>query len=83
MPVVASFEGIKIQFYWDEHPPPHFHAEYAEYRAQIDIETLRVLRGGLPASQLRKVRAWAESRKRQLRQAWFQCLDDGLPSKVE
>jgi hypothetical protein len=24
MPTVAMVDGIKIQFYWDEHPPPHF-----------------------------------------------------------
>jgi hypothetical protein len=37
MPTVPMFDGIKIQFYWGEHPPPHFHAEHAEYVALIDI----------------------------------------------
>jgi len=32
---VANIDGIKIQFYWDDHPPSHFHAEFGEYRAQI------------------------------------------------
>ena len=82
MPVVATFDGIKIQLYWDEHPPPHFHAEDAEYRAQIAIDTLRVLKGGLPTPPLRKVRAWAASRKRQLHLGFLQCLNDGLPSKI-
>jgi hypothetical protein len=26
MPVVAIVDGVKIEFYPDEHPPPHFHA---------------------------------------------------------
>ena len=81
MPIVSMFDGIKIMLYWDEHPPPHFHAEYAEYRAQIAIDTLRVLKGGLP-TPLRKVRAWAASRKKQLHHGWLQCLDDGSPSKI-
>ena len=39
MPVVAMVDGVKIEFYPDEHPPPHFHARYAEFVAQIDIRT--------------------------------------------
>ena len=38
MPTVATFNGIKIEFYFDEHPPPHFRARYAEFIAQIDME---------------------------------------------
>ena len=38
MPTVAVIDGIKIEFYFDEHPPPHFHAKYAEYRAVIRID---------------------------------------------
>jgi len=37
MPVVAIVDGVKIEFYPDEHPPPHFHARYAEFVAQIEI----------------------------------------------
>jgi len=48
MPVVAIVDGVKIEFYPDEHPPPHFHARYAEFVAQIEIRTSRVLRGSLP-----------------------------------
>jgi len=31
VPVVAIVDGVKIEFYPDEHPPPHFHARYAEW----------------------------------------------------
>jgi hypothetical protein len=30
MPTVAIADGIKIQFYFNEHPQPHFHAAFAE-----------------------------------------------------
>jgi hypothetical protein len=26
--------------YWDDHPPPHFHALYGEHEAQYNIATL-------------------------------------------
>ena len=40
MPTISSFYGIVIQMFWRDHAPPHFHALYAEYEAQIDIRTL-------------------------------------------
>lgn len=82
MPVVAVIDGVKILLYWDEHPPVHFHAEYAEYRAQISLDTLQIMEGWLPAPQLRKVTAWAEPRKRQLLMAWMACESDQHPGKI-
>ncbi len=63
MPVVAIINEIKIWFYNDDHPPPHFHAKYAEHEALIDIDTLKIIVGFLPRAQYRKVVAWAETRK--------------------
>jgi hypothetical protein len=52
MPTVAIVEGVKIQLFAQEHPPPHFHAVFAEYRAQIDIASLEIycLLGGFKRS---------------------------------
>jgi hypothetical protein len=36
VPAVAIVDGVKIEFYPDEHPPPHFHARHAEFVAQIE-----------------------------------------------
>ena len=43
MPTISMFYGIVIQMFWKEHPPPHFHALYAEYEALINIQTLEVM----------------------------------------
>ncbi len=83
MPTVATFDGIKVQLFNDEHPPPHFHAVYAEYRASILIETLAIDHGHLPSPQLRKVVAWAASRKSALFAAWALCLADNNPGKIK
>jgi hypothetical protein len=83
MPTAATVDGIKIQFYYDEHPPPHFHAIAAEYRASIDIATLEVVEGWLPRAQLRKVKSWAESRQEGLLVAWGRCRADQAPGDVE
>ena len=38
MPEISLFYGIKITMYWDDHNPPHFHAEYGKYKAIFDID---------------------------------------------
>jgi hypothetical protein len=82
MPTVTILDGIKIQFYWDEHPPPHFHAEYGEYRALIEIETLEMLGGHIPRPQYRRVVSWAGTRKAALLEAWVKCRSDLNPGKI-
>lgn len=57
MPVIALFLGIKITMYYDEHNPPHFHAEYAGRSASVDIQNGCVTRGALPNRQLKFVLA--------------------------
>ena len=82
MPTVAVFDGIKIQFYWTEHPPPHFHAEYAEFVALIDIRTLEIVEGDLPKPQYRKVVAWARPRLGELMRAWSVAAADENPGRI-
>ena len=60
MPRISAFYGIVIAMYFDDHPPPHFHARYGEHEAQIEILTARVLNGHLPRSALRLVQEWCE-----------------------
>jgi hypothetical protein len=82
MPTVAIVEGVKIQFYPRDHRPMHFHAVFAEHRAQIDLQTLGVLKGYLPPAKLRVVIAWAESRRTELRRAWDEVMAKRKPEKI-
>jgi hypothetical protein len=34
MPEISRFLGIVISIYYNEHNPPHFHAEYGEFQIQ-------------------------------------------------
>ena len=56
--------------YFDEHNPPHFHVKYNEYRASIEIKTLNVLVGLLPAKVRGLVEEWAELHREELLQMW-------------
>jgi hypothetical protein len=83
MPVVAIINGIKIEFYFDEHPPPHFHARYGEFVAQIDIEALEIIKGSLPRPQMRTIQQWAAARRPALRIAWEACRAGASPGSIE
>jgi hypothetical protein len=58
MPAIGTFYGIPIRMFFNDHPPPHFHARYREFEATIDIGTLRVLEGQLPRRALSLVQEW-------------------------
>ncbi|OJV18346.1 MAG: hypothetical protein BGO21_22575 [Dyadobacter sp. 50-39] len=59
MPEISRFFGIIIRMFFDDHNPPHFHVEFQEHRATIDIKSVRLLDGSLPPKQLKQVQAWA------------------------
>jgi hypothetical protein len=80
---VAIINGIRIEFYFDEHPPPHFHARYAEFIAQISLETLEIIKGSMPRPQMRMIQEWAAPRHAALRAAWDACSAGGNPGRIE
>ena len=82
MPTVAVVDGAKIQFFAQEHPPPHFHVVFAEHRAQSEIRTLRVLKGSLPPAKLAAVLAWAEPRQETLMRTWQTVVEKRKPEKI-
>jgi hypothetical protein len=81
-PTLAIVDGVKIQLYPDEHPPPHFHAVFAEFVAQIRIDPPSVLKGSLPRSKMISVLDWAGEHRDGLMQAW-NCIEMGQkPGKL-
>ncbi len=70
MPEICRFLGIIIMMYFDEHNPPHFHVRYNEYQATLDIQTLNILAGMLPARVRGLVEEWAELHRDELMQMW-------------
>ncbi len=70
MPEVSRFYGIIIALYYNEHNPPHFHAKYGEFKAEIDIRTLQILVGELPKRAKTMVLEWADEHREELMQDW-------------
>jgi phosphomannomutase len=70
MPEISRFFGIVIKMFFDDHNPPHFHAEYSGYFALIDIRSLSAFSGYLPPRVMGLVIEWATIHKEELFADW-------------
>lgn len=70
MPTISLFYGIAIQMFYDDHPPPHVHARYNEFKARYDIATGALLSGGLPKQAHRLVEEWISLNTQSLAENW-------------
>ena len=48
MPEISMFYGIVIKMFFDDHAPPHFHAQYGSDEVIININALAVIAGKIP-----------------------------------
>ncbi|MGC8494255.1 MAG: DUF4160 domain-containing protein [Syntrophobacteraceae bacterium] len=70
MPEISRFFGIIIRMFFDEHDPPHFHAEYQGRKAVFDFRG-NILKGNLESRTATKlVREWVDLRLAQLEEDW-------------
>jgi len=70
MPEISRFFGIVIKMFFDDHNPPHFHAEYSGALALIDIRNLSVFSGRLPPRVMGLVIEWATIHQEELFVDW-------------
>lgn len=64
--------------YYGDHNPPHFHATYGEYNAEIGINDFIVMEGKLPSRVLGLVIEWASLHKEELLENWKR-IEAGVP----
>jgi hypothetical protein len=83
MPEISRFLGISIRMYRDEHLPPHFHAIYNEFAAQISIRQPAVIQGKLPPRVLGYVIEWASLHEAELAHCWEVARTDRPIGKIE
>ena len=71
MPTIAYFYGIYIRMFVNDRHPPHFHAIYGEFEANIDIATGKVIKGKLPNAARRLVEEWVDLHRVELMNNWL------------
>ncbi|MBU1820720.1 MAG: DUF4160 domain-containing protein [Bacteroidetes bacterium] len=83
MPEISRFFGIVIKMFYNDHAPPHFHAEYGEEEALFDITTLEVLEGELSKRAKMLVVEWALEHREELMLNWYKARKPEELSKIE
>ncbi|MEK7264180.1 MAG: DUF4160 domain-containing protein [Bacteroidota bacterium] len=83
MPCISQFFGIAIYLYYNEHYPPHFHAEYGGKEALYEIETLKVYAGKLSPRAHKLVREWAKLHRNELMNEWKHVRQGMQPKNIE
>jgi len=69
VPELCRFLGIVIYMLYDDHSPPHFHAEYGECKVSVEIET-GVVDGRFPRRALSALTEWYLMHKDELSEDW-------------
>ena len=82
MPTISTFYGLVIRMYFNDHAPPHFHVEYAEFKATVSIQTLTVASGKLPRRAQMLVPDWAELHQAELLEDWQLCMNKQQPRQI-
>ncbi len=82
MPTISKFYGILIRMFFNDHAPPHFHAEYGEFKAVVNIQDLTVMEGSLPRRAQQLVLDWAELHQQELLEDWRLCMAKEQPRQI-
>jgi len=70
VPVISAFFGIIVRMFFDDHPPPHFHAEHSGDRATFDFSG-KLLSGEMRSATARRlIREWTKSHRADLEANW-------------
>lgn len=82
MPEISLFFGIRVTMYYEDHNPPHFHAEYGKYKVLVDINEAVVFKGSFPSKQLKLILAWCVLHQDELMQNWELSKDAKPLNKI-
>lgn len=69
--------------FYNDHPPPHFHIEYGDFKAKIAIGNREIIRGRLPSRVLARVSDWAVLHETELLDAWRRTMNHVPPRKID
>ena len=83
VPEISRFFGIVIKMFFDDHNPPHFHAEYGESKGLVDIRSLSAFAGSLPPRVTGLVIEWAALHREELLDDWRRAEAQEALQKID
>lgn len=82
MSEICRFRGIVVRMYFEDHPPPHFHAVHGDYSVVVEIATGTV-EGRFPAGSLRDLLRWYHLHVEELLWNWKLVTSAKNPLPIE
>ncbi len=83
MPYVSMFFGIIIRMFFNDHNPPHFHADYSGSEGTFNFEG-EMLEGNMKSPiALRLIKEWAVLRRNELNENWKNITEKVEINKIE
>ncbi len=83
MPEISRFLGIVIAMYYNDHAPPHFHAQYGEKEMRVSLLNGELLSSDFPRRAERLVLEWYELHKEELLADWALAQERKPLLKIE
>jgi hypothetical protein len=83
MPYVSMFFGIIIRMFYNDHNPPHFHADYQGTEGIFDFNG-KMLQGNIRSNIAKNlIKKWTKLRREELVQNWINIEEKGIINKIE
>ena len=82
MPEITRFFGVIIRMYFDDHPPPHFHAIYGHREIQVGINPIVILQGKLPRRAESMVIEWSALHQHELMVNWARLQGNQSANRI-
>ena len=77
---VARIEGLKVEIFANEHPPPHFRVKYQGSTANFTIEDCKRMNGSGQILRFEKnVKHWWSTNKTKLIETWNRLRPSDCP----
>jgi uncharacterized protein DUF4160 len=70
--LVERIDGLKIEIYSNEHPPPHFHVITSDFKASFSLDNCTLIEGDLSTKHRKKILYWFHNQnaKKSLVEVW-------------
>lgn len=83
MPYVSMFFGIIVRMFYNEHNPPHFHAEYQGQAGVFDLNGNMTHGSMRSKTAVRLIREWAALHNAELVRNWERAAQKEPIEKID
>lgn len=77
--LVDRVDGLRIEIYPNEHPPPHFHVRSGSVNASFAIDDCRFLKGSVARQQVAVIQWWHQRARAILVEVWNEMRPSDCP----